>query len=182
MITLQQRDAAREKMVEMFHRAGIVLTKDEINNLEIADFGLNRLIEFGLEVVTYINTKRVCSKDMALFPTQTCPEHRHPGFEGNCEGKEETFRCRYGTVYLYVEGKETPNRIAKIPNDKRDCFTIFHEIVLHAGDQHTILPNIRHWFQAGKEGAIVSEFSTMSCDEQDIFTDSKIDRTPKVVA
>ncbi len=33
-----------------------------------------------------------------------------------------------------------------------------------------------HWFQAGDEGAIVSEFSTRSYDEFDIFTNPRIRR------
>ena len=36
--------------------------------------------------------------------------------------------------------------------------------------------DILHWFQAGDEGAIVSEFSTRSRDEFDIFTDPRIRR------
>ena len=36
--------------------------------------------------------------------------------------------------------------------------------------------DILHWFQAGDEGAIVSEFSTRSRDEFDIFTDLRIRR------
>jgi len=38
-----------------------------------------------------------------------------------------------------------------------------------------------HWFQAGEEGAIVSEFSSTSRDESDIFTDLRIRRVPEVV-
>ena len=34
-----------------------------------------------------------------------------------------------------------------------------------------------HWFQAGDEGAIVSEFSTRSYDEFDIFTNPRDSRT-----
>lgn len=35
---------------------------------------------------------------------KTCPEHKHIGTDGK-EGKEETFRCRYGKVYIYVSGE-----------------------------------------------------------------------------
>lgn len=41
-------------------------------------------------------------------------------------------------------------------------------------------PNTRHWFQAGDEGAVISEFSTKSYDEYDIFTDPRIKRLPSV--
>ncbi|MEJ7587447.1 MAG: hypothetical protein WKI04_07790 [Ferruginibacter sp.] len=38
------------------------------------------------------------------------------------------------------------------------------------------MPDTLHWFRAGEEGAVVSEFSTRSTDEQDIFTDTRIKR------
>ena len=41
-------------------------------------------------------------------------------------------------------------------------------------------PDTNHWFQAGPEGAIVSEFSTKSRDEADVFTDERIKRIPEV--
>lgn len=52
--------------------------------------------------------------------------------------------------------------------------------VLNPGEQYTLLPNTLHWFQAGDEGAVVSEFSTKSTDENDLFTDSEIKRIPVV--
>ena len=33
-----------------------------------------------------------------------------------------------------------------------------------------------HWFEAGDEGAIVSEFSTQSRDDADVFTDPRVVR------
>ena len=41
-------------------------------------------------------------------------------------------------------------------------------------------PDTLHWFQAGPEGAVISEFSTRSFDEYDIFTDPRIQRIPVV--
>jgi D-lyxose ketol-isomerase len=49
-------------------------------------------------------------------------------------------------------------------------------VALRPGEQHTILPNTRHWFQGGPEGAVVSEFSTHNDDSGDIFTDPEIQR------
>ena len=54
--------------------------------------------------------------------------------------------------------------------------TVFHEVVLEAGEQYTIMPNTRHWFQGGEEGAVVSEFSTHSTDETDVFEDNNVVR------
>ena len=51
---------------------------------------------------------------------------------------------------------------------------------MNPGDQYTISPNTLHWFQAGDEGAVVSEFSTRSRDEFDVFTHPGISRLPRV--
>jgi D-lyxose ketol-isomerase len=170
-------EAARGRAAEILARAGIALTRAEVEAIEIADFGLSRLEQIGLEVVVYVNTERVCAKELVMFPWQLCPEHRHPPFEGT-PGKEETFRCRAGTVYLYTEGEPTPDPSAQVPKD--GVFNVWHEIVLRPGDQFTIMPNTLHWFQAGDEGAIVSEFSTQSRDELDIFSDPAIARATVV--
>jgi D-lyxose ketol-isomerase len=50
------------------------------------------------------------------------------------------------------------------------------EVELRPGDQFTIPPNTLHWFRADAEGAIVSEFSTRSRDETDVFSDPRIVR------
>ena len=175
MLTREQLMQARARAREYLDRAGIVLTPEESQKIEVADFGLDELEVTGLELVVYVNTERVCAKELVLFPGQTCPEHRHPPI-GDEPGKEETFRCRWGTVYLYVEGKPTDSPAAKVPAGREQSYTVRHEIVLHPGQQHTIPPNTLHWFQAGDEGAVVSEFSTRSRDEFDIFTDQEIRR------
>ena len=50
------------------------------------------------------------------------------------------------------------------------------EIILHAGDQYTIEQNIKHWFQAGATGAVITEFSSSSDDPSDSFTNPAIYR------
>ena len=179
MLTKEQVEKARARAKELLDRAGIVLRPDEAENIEVADFGLGRLEETGLQIVVYVNTDRVCAKELVLFPYQTCPEHRHPPVEGE-PGKKETFRCRWGKVYLYVPGTPTPNPSAKPPAGDEQWYTVWHEIVLEPGDQYTLMPDTLHWFQAGPEGAIVSEFSTTSRDETDIFTNPNILRVPVV--
>jgi D-lyxose ketol-isomerase len=149
------KDEARERAASMLADAGVVLRDDERAQLEVADFGLGRLDEIGLQLLVYVNTARVCAKELVLFPGQLCPEHRHPPVDGE-PGKEETFRCRAGDVLLWVDGHG--------------------EMTLGPGDQFTILPDTLHWFRAGDEGAIVTEFSTRSRDETDIFTDPAIVR------
>lgn len=179
MITHAELETARARAREYLQQAGIVLTPEESRNIEVADFGLGELEQTGLEIVTYVNTKRCCAKELVLFPHQTCPEHRHPPVEGE-PGKEETFRCRWGVVYLYVPGEPTPNPKCAPPPAPEGAYTVFHEIVLEPGQQYTLEPNTLHWFQAGPDGAIVSEFSTTSRDESDVFTDARIQRIPVI--
>lgn len=166
---------ARGRAAAMLAEAGFELTETEKENIEVADFGLSELPESGLQIVTYINTERVCAKELVLFPGQTCPEHRHPPFDGK-PGKEETFRCRKGLVYLYVPGTPAEDPACRPRRAEDGAYTVWHEVVLRPGDQYTIRPNLLHWFQAGPEGAIVSEFSTQSRDDIDVFTDRKIVR------
>ncbi|WP_256756922.1 D-lyxose/D-mannose family sugar isomerase [Cohnella sp. WQ 127256] len=168
---------AKQRTAEMFSQAGIQLTAEEVANIEVAWFGLDHLEKQGLELVTYVNTDRYCAKELVLFPRQTCPEHIHPPV-GADPGKQETFRCRAGKVWLYVEGEPTANIQASIPEGSESFYTVFHEIELNPGEQYTINPETKHWFQGGPEGAIVSEFSSTSRDEHDIFTDPNIDRMP----
>jgi D-lyxose ketol-isomerase len=59
---------------------------------------------------------------------------------------------------------------------------VAHELRLGPGDQHTIPAGTLHWFQAGPEGAVVSEFSTASRDELDEFTDPRVQRQTVVSA
>jgi len=172
-------EAAKVRALEYYEKAHIILTENEKENLEVADFGLNDLENTGLELIVYVNTERCCAKEMVLFPHQTCPEHIHAPFEGY-DGKEETFRCRYGKVYLYVQGEPTPNPKAVPPKGSEQYYTVWHEIVLNEGEQYTMMPNTKHWFQSGDEGAVISEFSTKSYDEYDIFTDVNIKRIPEI--
>ncbi|MGI4789731.1 MAG: D-lyxose/D-mannose family sugar isomerase [Janthinobacterium lividum] len=175
MISPEELSAARRRAQHYLKQAGIVLTPEEAAGIEVADFGLGELDTIGLELVTYINTSRVCAKELVMFPHQTCPEHRHPPIDGE-PGKEETFRCRWGVVYLYVKGEPAGTPHAAPPAGREEYYTMRREIMLRAGEQHTIMPDTRHWFQAGPEGAVISEFSTRSRDEFDIFTDPAIQR------
>lgn len=170
---------AKKRALKYFKKSCIVLTKEEKYNIEVADFGLGKLKTIGLQLLTYINTDRVCAKELVLFPKQTCPEHRHPEVKDK-PGKEETFRCRFGKVFLYVEGEVTDNPKASVPEENDDYYTVWHEIELNPGEQYTLKPNTLHWFQAGKDGAVVSEFSSPSFDEKDIFTNPQIQRIPDI--
>ncbi len=179
MISAQQYEDTVGRATALLRQAGIVITEEERARFEVADFGLGELEKTGLEVLTYVNTERCCAKEIVMFPAQTCPEHWHPTKNG-IAGKEETFRCRWGTVYLYVPGEAPAKQLCRPPSGSEAFYTSRHEIVLHPGDQYTMMPDTPHWFQAGPEGAIVSEFSTRSTDDQDQFRDPRIKRAPEV--
>jgi D-lyxose ketol-isomerase len=179
MITRAQLQSAQERAAQMLASAGINITDRERQGIEVAEFGLDELEQTGLELVVYVNTDRYCAKELILFPHQTCPEHRHPPGAGN-PGKMETFRCRWGCVYLYVDGERTSNPKCKPPVGSEIYYSVFREIILNPGEQFTIPPNVLHWFQSGSEGAIVSEFSSTSHDESDVFTDPRIRRLPEI--
>lgn len=176
-MTRKEYDEQVKKALEYYEKANIVLTDKEKQNVEVADFGRGMVNELGLQLVVYINTERVCAKEMVLLPYQTCPEHKHIPTAGMA-GKEETFRCRYGEVYLYVAGEKNTDSIkAKLPPSD---VSVFHEIVLKPGEQYTIMPETWHWFQSGPDGAVISEFSTRSTDETDVFTDKTLVRETKI--
>lgn len=180
MLTSTEIAEARIAGASLLEQAGIVVTPKEAEEMEIADFGLGDLAHTGLLIVVYVNTLRCCAKELAMLPSQTCPEHRHPTVDGN-PGKEETFRVRWGKCCLYVEGEPTEDPACVPPKGSEEHYNVWHEIELNAGDQYTLTPDTLHWFQAGPEGAVVSEFSTHSTDENDIFTDPRIARETAVV-
>ena len=181
MMTKTEQKRRQRQAAELLEQAGLVITRQEAATLETADFGLGQYEETGLGVLVYVNTERCCAKELAMLPRQTCPEHRHPPVSRTNPGKEETFRCRWGEVFLYVPGKKAPKPRARPPKGRERWYTAWHEIVLRPGDQYTLTPNTLHWFQAGPRGAVVSEFSTRSMDDGDVFTDPEISRITKVV-
>ena len=179
MITRQQQEAARRRAAEMIRRAGIHITDREADGVEVADFGLGRLDAEGVQVLTLVQTERISVKVLVLFPDQTEPEHWHPPV-GSDPGKEETVRVVAGTVYFYVPGENTFKEGFLVAG-KEHRYTMRREVVLRPGDQITLAPGVKHWFQARAEGAVMYSFSTIARDAQDQFTDPDIVRITKVV-
>ncbi|MGL4169425.1 D-lyxose/D-mannose family sugar isomerase [Morganella morganii] len=166
----------------VLEQAHIVLTEAEKQHIEIAHFNLPDYPRSGLQLLTYCNSPLYCAKELVLFADQTCPEHRHPPYKDR-PGKQETFRCRWGEVYLFVDDPALTlnqdaqgNPICSPPQGDEEWYTCDRFILLRPGEQYTIMPDTRHWFKAGPQGAVVSEFSTENTDEYDIFTDPRIKR------
>ena len=76
MLTREQLMYAQVRACEYLDRVGIVLAAEESNNIEVADFGLDELETTGLELVVYVNTERVCAKELVLFPHQSTVIHQ----------------------------------------------------------------------------------------------------------
>jgi D-lyxose ketol-isomerase len=179
MLTAKKIKDYQRKSARMMARAKMHLTPKEVKHIEVCDYELGEVDTIGTQIVIYCNTERCCAKELIMLPGQICPEHTHPPI-GDYPGKEETFRCRWGTMYLYVPGKPAKKPKAKVPAARKQHFKVWHEVILKPGDQYTLQPMTPHWFQAGPRGCITSEFSTRSYDKQDIFTDPDIMRTSNI--
>jgi D-lyxose ketol-isomerase len=149
-----------------------------MEKVEVADFGLSRLDTEGAQILTLIATDRITVKIITLFPSQTLPEHWHPRV-GEDPGKEETVRVISGTVRFYIPGDESMSE-GFVPDGKEDAYTVRHELILKPGEQITLQPGTKHWFQAGNEGAVMFSFSTVARDILDCFTDPHIDRVTRI--
>jgi D-lyxose ketol-isomerase len=180
MITRSEVESARKRSAEILARAGVVVRQDEIDQMEVADFGLGELEQSGVQILTLVDTEKIAAKLLVLLPHQTEPEHKHPRL-GDYEGKEETIRCEWGELYLYGPGEPTPNPKGYPPEHRRHTYTMWHEYILRPGDQITFPPDIPHWFQGGPEGAVIWSFSTKALDVEDVFTDPDVRRETVVV-
>jgi hypothetical protein len=68
VLTRAEIEQAQARAAGRLPKSGIVLTAAEEREIEVADFGLSELAQTGLEVVVYVNTTRVCAKELVLFP------------------------------------------------------------------------------------------------------------------
>lgn len=179
MLTRAEYNNAQERAAAMIKSSGIRIKEEEIDKISVADFGLSNLEVEGGQILTFFTTERVSAKVIALFPKQTLPEHWHPPVESD-PGKQEIIRVIDGSVYFYIPGEDTL-KSATVPAGKADFYTCRHEVVMEIGDQLILEPGVKHWFQAGGEGAIMYSFSTCARDVLDGFTDPKILRETVVV-
>jgi len=178
MITRGEYEAARTRAADLVREAGIVLTDAEAQSIEVADFGLGRLEQEGAQILTVVQTERISVKVLVLFAGQTEPEHWHPRVADD-PGKEETVRVVSGTLHFFREGDGMADSGA-IPEVKRKVYTCRREVVMRPGDQITLPPGEKHWFQARSEPVVMYSFSTIARDVLDRFTDPAIRRVTQV--
>lgn len=174
MITKTDKSIAQIRAAQMMRNAGIQINDDEIESIEVADFGLSNLESEGIQVFTMADTDRLAAKVLVLLPNQTEPEHWHPKV-GTDPGKQETIRHIWGDLRFYVEGPDTIKEGFIVPG-KEHCYTLRHELVLKPGDKLSFEPYEKHWFQGGERGAVLYSFSTTVRDGLDGFSDPDIQR------
>jgi len=178
MLTKSDYADAQRRAATMIRETGMCFTEDELEKVEVADFGLSRLDVEGAQILTLVATDRIAVKIIALFPRQTLPEHWHPRV-GEDPGKEETIRAIAGAVRFYIPGDDSMKE-GFVPEGKENVYTMRRELVLKPGEQITLQPGTKHWFQAGETGAVMFSFSTVARDVLDGFTDPTIKRITEI--
>jgi len=78
MITRQAYLGAQKRAIEALRPSGLSFTDQELERIEIADFGLSDVNREGAQILTLVQTERLSVKLLILFPQQTEPEHWHP--------------------------------------------------------------------------------------------------------
>ena len=68
MITKSEQKEARQRAARMIREAGIQIKDDEIDAIEVVDFGLSQLSVEGVQVFTMVSTERLAAKVLVLFP------------------------------------------------------------------------------------------------------------------
>ncbi len=180
MITREEHESVLRRTKEIVRRSGVVLRPEEMARFEVLDFGLGEIEACGLQMVCVLETDAVAVRLAVMLPGQTCPEHMHPRV-GEYGGKEETFRCVWGELYVHRPGPAATNPVAVPPAHRADSFTSEREAVLAPGEQVTSLPGERHWVQGGPDGAVAWLFCSRVTDAQDQFTDPDVRRMDPVV-
>ena len=121
-------------------QVAVVLTNKEVQEVEIANFGLSEVKAQGLQLIVYVNLQRYCFKEPVLFFGQICPERRHLPVAGEA-GKVETLHCRWSKVRRIVKGETTADLQALISEGSESYNTVFHEIELNPREQYIIPPD-----------------------------------------
>lgn len=179
MITRTELKKSCDKALRMIDEAGVHLSEPERRKITAADFGLSRLRNEGIQILTLFETARVAGKILVFLPYQTIPEHWHPAV-GEDPGKEEIIRAISGDLYFYIPG-ENSIKHGFIVAGKENYYTMRNEVILLPGEQLILAPGTKHWFQAGEKGAVMYSFSTTVRDILDQFTDPDVVRETTIV-
>ncbi len=81
-------------------------------------------------------------------------------------------RVLCGLARVYVPGPANNPNVA-VPPGKEAHYTVYHEVILEAGVQHSISSNTEHWFQGRPEGAVTITFRNRAGETRNIFKDRR---------
>lgn len=189
MLLRSQFEAIRDRAKDIFRDIGFPLSKEELDSIAVADFGLSDPGREGAQILTLFATDRISAKLILLFPGQILPEHWHPPV-GSDPGKEEILRGYWGRVLYFEDRSSEVGRSAdlrfrpdasELPSWKPEAYTCRHRLDLDPGVQIIAPPGTKHWLKGGPEGGCVLSFSTCVRDILDQFTDPGVVRTTKIV-
>ncbi len=179
MITKSEYEKRKKDTYDLIIKSGLVMKWEELENIDIADFGLSNIDVEGAQIVSLFETGRVAARVIVLFPWQTEPEHWHTGYNGYI-GKEETLRVISGDLLVFIEGSNTMNK-GKIPKGKEKYYNARNEILLKPTEKITFNPEEKHWFQAMDKPVVFYTMSTLALDDKDPFSDPNVVRKTKIV-
>ena len=167
-MTPRQLTEARQQARDLIEKSGLILSSHEWSELAVNDMGLNDFASEGFVFVDILRSERLRVTVLVMLPNQTLPQHLHPSYDGE-RGKEETLRVLYGHTRVFVEGQDSAN--VNVPDGKEQYYTARRQIALDAGEQYSIAPGIKHWFQAGPEGSVNLTFQNRVDESKNIFDD-----------
>src|SRR5664279_4309262 len=121
MLTRKEFEEAKQAAFRMISDSGVHILPEEIDKINVADFGLSDLPNQGIEVFTMFATERISAKVLVLSPSQTEPEHWHPPVDTD-PGKEEIIRAIKGTVRFYIPGEDNMQE-GVIPKGREAFYT-----------------------------------------------------------
>lgn len=177
MLKRSEWDAIRDWAWDFIRKTGFQLKEKEFESISVADLGLNEFEMTGLTILTLFETEWVGAKILIMKPNQFFPQHKHPPIDkGSFPGKTEVIRGYWGNFYLFIPGIKTLTPHVNPPRHRRKYIDVWHEMKISPGDQAIIPPNTWHWFQAGRQGAIVWSISSRVTDIEDQFQDPDVVR------
>ncbi|MBI5833002.1 MAG: hypothetical protein HZB16_11960 [Armatimonadetes bacterium] len=130
-------------------------------NIWATDFGLGDFVHAGMGGIFWVNEKDFSyfGHEIYLLPGQMIVEHAH--VKTDMAPKMESWQARYGWVYLFAEGPESPEAAKLIPESQQKFTTARKVSRLDVGGaQRLAAVGQKHFMMGGTDGAIVTEYAT----------------------
>lgn len=174
MLDKEQCVSVMSQVKEIIQKSKLNVTNCELMKIQVTDFGLGDLKQYGAQIITLSDTDLIGVKLIVLLPDQILPEHYHPRVD-EYMGKQEIVRGEWGQTFVYDEG--TANDFGKQRvSSELENYTAFNETLLGRAEQLLIEPRTKHWFMGGPEGSIIWSFSSKVLDKNDVFTNKSVKR------